>query len=497
MNRAAASPAGASLATRAVRSGAAVSIGRVAQGLVGVATLAVLARLLPPAEFGVLAMVFPVALMTVQALNRGLHVAVLREERLTPEQAGVLFWIGQRFNLVLLGAFALAAPGLARLYDEPRVTPVALLWTVALALQAAASFPDALLKRQMRFAATTTVQLIGIVSGAIAAITAALAGFTHTALAIELVVWQGVRCAGLYTVARWSPGPPRLAQGRDDQAFLQRLVRFGTHLTSARAVTWLARQSDRIVVGYFSGAAALGLYDGARRWSWHPVQELYFAASDVAVAALGQARHDVRAFREYCRRGFAAFLALPLPIVAFVGVEADAVVRTLLGDQWLAAVPMVHILCVAAFVDSIARLTQWLHTAEGRTRDQLTWSLIHAVVLLAAVLPVAPRGMVAVAWAFAIATVGLAGPAIAFCTWRSRLTARDFARSVWRPAAAAALAALVWSLLKASLALPSAPALALAAALPVFAVIYGLAWISLPGGRVAAREAAQVLRALR
>jgi polysaccharide transporter, PST family len=102
------------------------------------------------------------------------------------------------------------------------------------------------------------------------------------------------------------------------------------------------------------------------------------------VAALSRARYDTERFREYCRRGFTAFLALPLPAIVFVGMEAELVVRVVLGERWLAAVPMVRIMCVAAVFDSVGRLTARLYTAEGHTRQQRRWSVVSTVVTLVA-----------------------------------------------------------------------------------------------------------------
>ena len=96
-----------------------------------------------------------------------------------------------------------------------------------------------------------------------------------------------------------------------------------------------------------------------------------------------------------------AFLIPPLAVIAFVFVEAEAAVSVLLGDRWLDAIPIVRIMCAAAFFDALSRLTMWLYTAEGRTRQQFHWSAITTPVMLLAVGIGATRGVTGVAWAFA------------------------------------------------------------------------------------------------
>ena len=374
------------------------------------------------------------------------------------------------------------------------MTAVTLVWTIALAFQALAAFPEAMLKRQIRFGVFTLIDVASMVVGVAAAVLAASLGVRTIALVLQFAVWNAVRCACSVAAARWFPGRPDPT--REPDAVVDRLVRYGADFGLSRAVYWLGRQIDRMVVGYVSGAAVLGLYDSARRWSWFPVQELFLSLTDVVVASLSRARHDAERFREYCRRGFTVFLAIPLPAIAFVGVEAELVVRAFLGEQWLGAVPMVRIMCVAAFVDSIGRLTSWLFTAEGNTRQQLRWSIVSTAVTLAAVLGSAPLGAMGVTWAFAAVTTAVAVPGIAYCVRSSVLTGHDFVRAVWRPAVAAIATAGVWALIREWLSVPSGIVVELMLDAVVFGAIYALAWILLPGGRQAIRESVQLFRAI-
>lgn len=484
----------AGLGARAARSGVVVAGGRVLQGIVSLTSVAILARLLSPSDFGVLAMVLPIALIVDMTINAGLHVAVMHEETLDDAQVSRLFWLGQRFNVVLLGAMALSAPLLARFYREPGVTAVALLWTLSLAFHGVGAFAESLLKRQLRFGILTIIDLTGMVLGFATSVTLAMLGFKRVALVMQLVVWTFTCCAGAYMATRWVPYRPRRLH--DPDPVVDRLVRYGTHFGGSRAVYWLGRQADRIVVGYFSGAAVLGLYDSARRWSWYPFQELYLAITDVVVASLSRARHDAERFREYCRRGFTAFLALPMPAIVFVGLEADLIVRILLGERWLGAVPMVRIMCVAAFMDSIGRLTGWIFAAEGTTKQQLRWSVVSSGVTVAAVLGAARFGALVVTWAFAVATALLAIPGVLYCLRSSVLRPSDFAAAVWRPAVAAIVAGGMWFVVQAWLPMPNDSLVGLLGSAVVFGLVYVVAWFGLPGGGRAISEARELVGAV-
>ncbi|MEW5916926.1 MAG: lipopolysaccharide biosynthesis protein, partial [Gemmatimonadota bacterium] len=431
----------AELRTRTVRSVFSAVTGRGLSLILNLVSVTVLARLLVPADFGVIAMVTPVATVASMTLNLGINFALLHEEDVNDVQITRLFWIAQASNVVTLGAMALLAPMLVWLYREPRVAAVTMIWAVSLGMQGLGAAHEAILKRQLRFGWLTFFQVGGLALGVVLAIVAASRGAKHLALMLPIVAADVARGAGAWMLCSWRP---RWVAPRNwlDPA-VHKLVSYGSHLSAYRGIYWAGRQADRFIVGYIAGASTAGLYDSARRWSWYPFQELFQSLTDVAVASLSRARADAERFRMFWRRGLTAFLALPLPATAFIFVEADHAVRVVLGARWLDAVPLVRIMCISAFIGSVSRLTMWVYTAEGRTQQQLRWGLITTPVMLTCVVIGATRGATGVAWAFAIGVAILTIPTLAYCLRGSALTWGDFGAAVWRPVVSSLVAAAV------------------------------------------------------
>ena len=455
------------------------------QGVIGLGSVAILARLLTPADFGVIAMVMPVTTVGSMTIHRGLQVALLHEEVLTAGQVSRMYWMAFRFNMVTLAMMALLGPVLAAVYREPRVTIVAAIWALSMAIQSLGGFHESLLKRQLRFGTLTMVNVTGMFAGAVAAIIGASSGIGHLALLLQFVVWDAVRSIGAWTLCRWRPD--RHEWSGAPEAVVSRLSEYGRHFAQHRGVYWIGRQADRMVVGFVAGAGPLGLYDSARRWSWYAYHELFQSVSDVMVTSLSRARSNVERFRAFFRHGLMAFLVPPLAVIAFVFVEAEAAVRVLLGDRWLEAIPIVRIMCGAAFFDALSRLTMWLYTAEGRTRQQFHWSLMTAPVMLLAIAIGATRGMMGVAWAFAAATAALMIPTVTFCLRGSAMTARDFVAMAWRPVTTSVAAGLL--LLASRQYLPGArdSVSGFVVAVGAYAAYYIVTWMVLPGGVAATR----------
>lgn len=482
-------PVQAELRTRSVRSGLIAATGRVAQGIIGLGSVAVLARVLTPSDFGVVAMVAPITTVVSMTLHRGLQFALLHEEVLNSRQVSQLYWLAQRHNIGLVAGMALLGPVLAVLYQEPRVTVVALIWALSIGVMGMGTMFESLLKRQLRFGALTMVNVLGMLLGAVVAIAAANAGARHIALVMQFAVWDLVRFLGAITLCRWRPG--RLDWSKPTDPVVVRLLTYGGHFTMHRAVYWAGRQTDRMLVGVIGGAASLGIYDGARRWSWYAFHELFQSVTDVVVSSLSRARSDVKRFRSYARHGMMAFLIAPLGVIAFVFVESEAAVRVLLGDRWLDAIPLVRIMCAAAFCDSLSRLTMWIYTVEGRTRQQFHWSMVITPIMLVAIAVGAKaNGVTGVAWAFAGFTIAFMVPTIAFCLRGSALSAADFAGLSWRPVLSALAAASLLAMARSWLPGVRTELAGFLASATAYVLFYAAIWLALPGGL-------QVTRSLR
>ena len=477
-------PVHAELRNRSVRSGLIAAGGRIAQGVIGLGSVAVLARLRTPSDFGVIAMVMPISTVASMTMHRGLQFALLHEEQLTTSQVSRLYWMAFRYNLVLLGGVALIGPVLAALYREPRVMLVTAVWAGSLLVQSLGVFHEMLLKRQLRFGTLTVVNVGGMLTGALVAILAASSGAGHYALLLQIVVWDAARCTAAMTICRWRPEFREWSGSADP--VVARLASYGSNFTLHRGVYWAGRQADRMVVGYIAGAGPLGLYDGARRWSWYAFHELFQSISEVMVASLSRARANVDRLREFVRQGFMAFLVPPLAVIAFVFVEADAAVRVLLGNRWIDAIPLVRIMCAGAFCDCLSRLTMWLYTAEGRTRRQFHWSLISTPIMLTAIAIGATRGVRGVAVAFAGMTAALMLPTLAFCLRGSSIRPGDFVALAWRPVTTSLVAALLLTVVHPFLS-GNQPLIRFLFSAALFVVFYVVTWLMLPGGLSVAR----------
>lgn len=274
------------------------------------------------------------------------------------------------------------------------------------------------------------------------------------------------------------------------------MVGYGGRYTAYRVLRHVGYNLDRVLVGHFIGASTMGLYDNSFRWSRYPQRLLSSPLLEVAVSGLSRVRDDPRAYRESCRGGFLPVFAVVLPIVAFMAADPRNVILVLLGSQWIDAVPLFRLLCLATYASVIVTVIHWLYLSTNETGRLLKWGLVSTPVKVAAVSLGVRWGAMGVAAGFTAATWLLAPGALWYCLRSSPLSMRDIGAIVWRPGFSSAIAALAIALVE----MPWSGAAPLWQALAngvSFVAIYVACWVGLPGGRRATADVLDVGRRLR
>ncbi len=466
------------LRQRTIQSGVAAVVARTLQALLFLGAAIALARLLTPEDFGVFAMVAPLGIIAGTVMNQCVQTALLQHGELGESDLDGFFWFIVRATAGTALTMAIGGVILALFYDEPRVIGIAGVWAGLLLFLVPATFQEALLKRRLRFPGVLAVQLSTLALAVACSLLAAWRGAGYWALAIQVLVMEGARAAGIFALSDWRPRMPAKPRPRVDAG----LRRAWLHIAGVRLAVWLRDLPDLLAVGWLGGAAVLGNYATARRWSNYPFYEPFLTLTDVTLAALRHVRDDPVRFRHMVSRAFLVMLTISLPAIAFIAVEAQTVVRVVLGPQWDAAVPFVRLLSVSAFAIALIRVTRWIYLAQGRTDRLLVWAmLIEAPLTALAVLLGLFWGAYGVAASVAALSVMLILPAFAFGVRGTALSFADVLRAVARPVTSSVVAAVVLALAGEQLPPPlSVPRLIVA--LSIFALVFMMVWHAIPGG---------------
>lgn len=374
-----------------VRGGTLVFGSSVAKFVTGLGATAILARLLDPEAYGLLAMVFVVTNFLLLFRDMNLSLATVQQKKITHAQVSTIYWINVAFTVAISLAILALAPAIAWFYDEPRLTEIAALLTLSVLFRGFASQHKSLLRRKMRFGAIAAIEIGSMVAGYLVAIVLAWLGHGYWSL-----VWLhiGSSIADLllcWLSTRWNPGPPVRGSGVRD------MLVFGSNLTGYSVIRFVSRSFDNAVIGWFWGATPLGLYSKSRDTLMPVASYLAAPFGAVAIPSLSRLADEDERYRTTYRQ-LAEKIAVSAVFGAILlGFAADEVIALILGQKWAAAAPIMAILAVLIFTESMVGCINWLFITQGRGAELFRYSIFAGVSRILAITVGLKWGIVGIA----------------------------------------------------------------------------------------------------
>jgi O-antigen/teichoic acid export membrane protein len=425
------------LKAKAVRGGFAKLCGQAANFAVRIASVAILARLLDPEDFGLVAMATVVTGVYGLFSTAGLSSATVQQATITDEQISTLFWINLAVGILLALMSAASASALVAFYHEPRLFWVTIAIGFGFVLNGAGVQHSALLERQLRYVALTVIDLVSQIGGIVVALCMALAGLGYWALVVAAIVSPAISTVCMWLTTAWIPGAPRWGK-----ATLP-MLRFGGAITLNSLVVYVAYNFDKVLLGRFWGADALGIYGRAYQLVTIPTSNLNSAVGGVAFSALSRLQHEPDRLRNYFLKGYSLVVSLTIPTTIFCAMFSNDIVLVILGPKWLEAAVIFRLLAPTVLIFGMINPLAWLLFSVGLTRRSLTIALVIAPLVISAYfigLPYGPKG-VAIAYSTAMTLWVL--PHIAWCLHGTAISLSDLFLAVSRPFLSGLVAAAV------------------------------------------------------
>lgn len=407
--------------------------------LLRLASMVVLARLLTPRDFGLVAMTAPVLGLFTLMVDWGLTMASTQSREIRQDQLSALFWINAGAGVLLALLMIAVSPLLVLIFGEARLIGLSAALSATLVAHGLRAQHEALLRRRLRYG---FLHASGAAAGAIGlavAILAALAGLGVWSLVWWQLTVQGVQNALLWQAARWKPSRPTF------RVDIRPFLRYGNRFAPTSLLYHLARSFDGFVVGAAAGAGDLGLYRKAHGVIMEPLQLLIHAVHRIVPASLSRLQDDDHRFARFYLHALGLISFAGWSAIGLAAAEAPALVTLLLGDQWLASIPLVRWLAPGAMAMVLGTAaTDWAYSPRGEFNRLL---LVRAVRLGSAVVGVLAGwwvgGVAGVAIGYTIASVAAMIVEIRAAVARMPVHARHVIGVLLRPLLAAAAAAAV------------------------------------------------------
>jgi lipopolysaccharide exporter len=456
--------------------------------LVGLLSTAILARLLVPADFGIVAMAAVVAGLLDTAAYAGVDLALIRAEAASRDYHDSAWTIQVIQAFIVAALLVVAAPLAASYYAEPRVATVIYWLGLKSALDGLQNIGIVAFRKDLDFAREFRFNLYSKLLNLAVVVAAAWYLRSYLALVVGLVSGSFITVALSYAM---HPYRPRLSI-----VHLRELWSFSNWLLVSRVGSFASRKADQFIVGGSVGATALGSYHVATELSTLPTTEIVMPMRRALFPTLARLQNDPVAFRNAVLSSFSALAVLSFAVGFGVMSVATEIVPIVLGPRWQAAIPLVQWLAVYGGFAGLASVLEVPMWVTGRTDISALQSWLELVLLVPLLmLALAAFGVDGAAMARALVAVAMLPTMLWLASRVCPLPFGALCAAVWRPLTAALAMAL---LLRAPLPMPDGPLATLVVKVLVGATFYAamltVLWVA--SGRPPGAEAS-LLRAVR
>ena len=443
------------------------------RGLGMVSTL-VLARILVPADFGLIAMATMIAGVIEGFSALGLDDALVRHhdpEKPLYDTAFSIQMIRCCANALLILASAQAA---TEWFEEPRLYPILLILAGLTAVSGLENIGIVDFRRQMRFDREFQLLFLPRIAGFVVTVACAVTMRSYWALVIGIAVSKLARLVSTYVVHPYRPHFA-LSRWRDLAGFS-----FWTWVGGLVELVW--ERMDGFIIGPVLGPARLGVFIIAFEIAWLPISELVSPAGRALFAGLSVAQRQGSPLVDVAMPVTSALLLVVLPLSLAISAAANCVTAVLLGPRWVDAGPLIAVFSALCVFSTFSFVGKTVLVAQARVRESVVAIALAAVVKAGIVLAAAQTGDMMVMAVASVATIGV--ESLMFMVqvhWRSGIAIGHALRGLGRIMISSAAAAAVLYL--SGLGWAPSPAATLwalaqgaAAGLLAMAVFYGVQW---------------------
>ena len=370
---------------------------------------AVLARLLAPDAFGLVAMATAVTGFVALFSELGLTSATVQRHQIDQDMVSGLFFIGLGVSIVLVPIVCAFAPVAAWFFDDPRVSGLIIVMSLSFPLAALGSQHTALLLRSMRWMSLQWTGLVGHALGGVVGILVAWkTDLGYWALPITTFVAQLVTLVLIWTVCPWRPS--LVADWRGARSSLH----FGAYLAGFSIVNFFHRQLDNVIVGWRFGAAELGFYSRSYQLMLLPLNLFNGPLSAAFEPSLSRLQKEPERWRQAFLDALGLLMFLGAGTAACLIAVSDPLITIIYGSGWEKSATIFRWLAVALFAGIPMNASGWIYVSLGKTRRMFIWSLIFVPIVGLGFLLAIPYGAVGIAASYAITLNLLLLPCFAF-----------------------------------------------------------------------------------
>lgn len=374
------------------------------------AVMLMLARLLNPSDFGLIAMLLVFTSIGALLVDSGFGTALVQRQRTSDDDETTVFLFTTGASVLVAAILWFAAPAIALFYTQPALTMLTRVMVLVLPLGALAAVPDALLTMKLRFRDRAKAEIFASLVSALIATALAWQGY-----GVWSLVWQAITLIGLRTLLLWhySGWRPR---GQFRQESFRKLFGFGGYMLLSALLDTITVRLQSLLIGKLFEPRALGYYTLAQNTQQAPTSFIGGILNRVGLPVFSAVAHQPEKLLGALRLSLRATLFVFIPCMVGIAVIAKPLIELLYGQRWGAAAPILTLLALAAASWPLHVLNLAALSAQGRSDLFFRLELAKKVIAISLILICAPFGPVAIAGSVLVSSFF----GVAINTWYSK-----------------------------------------------------------------------------
>lgn len=364
--------------------------------IISVSIFFLLARLLDPESFGLVALAGVFIDFVQIFIDQGFSQAIIQRENLESEHLNCAFCINIGIGILLTVLTLRFADVVANGFSQPDLTPIIRWLSLGFLLSSLSKVQEAILQRQLDFKALASRSLFASVISGLVGVTMALMGWGVWSLVTKILVFGIIKTVLVWWVSDWRP------TFKVSFAHFKDIFSFGINILGWRIFNFSTRRSDDFLVGYFLGTTALGYYNVAYRLLLMITELLIGVSQKVAIPAFARLQTEPERLRNafYKVTQLTSFISFPI----FLGIAALApqLIRLFLGEEWNQSIPIMQILAFVGILHAVSNFNDSVVFAVGKPSWNLKFKILSAVIIFTGFFVGVRWGIVAVSSAYVV-----------------------------------------------------------------------------------------------
>jgi len=364
-----------------------------------IASVTLLARLLTPSDYGLLAIAAIFTNFANLFRDFGTGSALIQKESISDGVKTSVFWLNIALGLLICVVLMAASPWVARFYNSPTLVPVLCLLALSFPLNCSSIVHQALLERASQFKKVAGIESVAVVLALLTAVTAALAGLGVYSLVLQVLVAAGVQGALLWRQSAWRPSPRPRWDG------LGEISSYSGNVSLFQFVNYFARNADSFIIGKLLGSAVLGLYNVAYRLMLFPVQNMSHVVARAVFPLMAKAHQQGGVLADVYLRSLSVITFGTAPVMAALFFFREPTVAVVFGAKWAGADALLAWLAPTGFIQSVLSTSGSAFLATGHAGLMFRYGLIGSALQVAAFWFGIQFGLAGLVQAYLLATV--------------------------------------------------------------------------------------------